>query len=164
MAVQSLEDLFLEELKDIYNAEAQILKALPRMAKKAYAPELRRAFEQHMKQTETQVKRLEKVFQTLGEKPKGKSCKGMQGVIEEGKEMMSEDISDDALDAALIGAAQKVEHYEIATYGTLRAWAEMLGNDTAAKLLQATLDEEGATDKKLTELAERLVNVEAVEA
>jgi len=164
MAVQSLEDLFLEELKDIYNAEAQILKALPRMAKKASAPELRRAFEQHMKQTETQVKRLEKVFQTLGEKPKGKSCKGMQGVIEEGKEMMSEDISDDALDAALIGAAQKVEHYEIATYGTLRAWAEMLGNDTAAKLLQATLDEEGATDKKLTELAERLVNVEAVEA
>lgn len=164
MAVQSLEDLFLEELKDIYNAEAQILKALPRMAKKASSPELRRAFEQHMKQTETQVKRLEKVFQTLGEKPKGKSCKGMQGVIEEGKEMMSEDISDDALDAALIGAAQKVEHYEIATYGTLRAWAEMLGNDTAAKLLQATLDEEGATDKKLTELAERLVNVEAVEA
>lgn len=164
MAVQSLEDLFLEELKDIYNAEAQILKALPRMAKKASSPELRRAFEQHVKQTETQVKRLEKVFQTLGEKPKGKSCKGMQGLIEEGKEMMSEDISEDALDAALIGSAQKVEHYEIATYGTLRAWAEMLGNDTAARLLQATLEEEGATDKKLTQLAERLVNVEAVEA
>lgn len=162
--LQSLEDLFLEDLKDLYNAENQILKALPRMAKKASAPELRRAFEQHLKQTEGQVQRLERVFASLDEKPKGKTCKGMQGLIEEGKEAMSEDIKDDVLDAALIAAAQKVEHYEIAAYGTLRAWAEMLGNQQAAKLLQQTLDEEGETDKKLTQLAEQLVNVEAVEA
>ncbi len=162
--LQSLEDLFLEDLKDLYNAENQILKALPRMAKKASAPELRRAFEQHLKQTEGQVQRLERVFASIDEKPKGKTCKGMQGLIEEGKEKMSEDIEDDVLDAALIASAQKVEHYEIAAYGTLRAYAEMLGNQQAAKLLQQTLDEEGETDKKLTELAEQLVNVEAVEA
>lgn len=164
MAVQSLEDMFLEELKDVYNAENQILKALPRMAKKASAPELRRAFEQHLKQTEAQVQRLERVFASLDEKPKGKSCKGMQGIIEEGKEVMNEDIEDDVLDAALIAAAQKVEHYEMATYGTLRAWAETLGNQQAAKLLQQTLEEEEATDKKLTQLAEQLVNADAVEA
>ena len=164
MAVQSLEDMFLEELKDVYNAENQILKALPRMAKKASSPELRRAFEQHVKQTEGQVQRLERVFNMLDMKAKGKTCKGMQGLIEEGKEIMSEDIEDDVLDAALIAAAQKVEHYEMATYGTLRTWAEMLGNQQAAKLLQQTLDEEGATDKKLTQLAEQLINVEAVRA
>lgn len=161
MALQTLEDLFLEDLKDLYNAENQILKALPRMAKKASAPELRRAFEVHLKQTEAQVQRLERVFSTLDEKAKGKTCKGMQGLIEEGKEKMSEDIEDDVLDAALIAAAQKVEHYEIAAYGTLRTYAEMLGNQPAAKLLQQTLDEEGQTDKKLTQLAEQLVNVEA---
>jgi ferritin-like metal-binding protein YciE len=164
MAMQSLEDLFLEDLKDVYNAENQILKALPRMAKKASAPELRRAFEQHLKQTEAQVQRLERVFSTLGEKAKGKTCKGMQGLIEEGKEVMSEDIEDDVLDAALIASAQKVEHYEMAAYGTLRTWAETLGNQQAAKLLQQTLEEEEATDKKLTQLAEQLVNVEAVKA
>lgn len=162
--LQSLEDLFLEDLKDVYNAENQILKALPRMAKKASAPELRRAFEQHLKQTETQVQRLERIFASIGEKAKGKTCKGMQGLIEEGKEKMAEDIEADVLDAALIAAAQKVEHYEIAAYGTLRAYAEMLGNQQAVKLLQQTLDEEGDTDKKLTQLAEQLVNVEAVEA
>jgi ferritin-like metal-binding protein YciE len=164
MALQSLEDLFLHDLKDLYNAENQILKALPRMAKKASAPELRRAFEQHLKQTEQQVRRLERIFDTLDEKAKGKTCKGMQGLIEEGKEMIGEDIEDDVLDAALIAAAQKVEHYEIAAYGTARTYAEMLGNDTAARLLQQTLDEEAETDKKLTQLAEQLVNVEAVEA
>ena len=164
MPMQSLEDLFLHDLKDLYNAENQLLKALPRMAKKASAPELRRAFELHLKQTEQQVKRLERVFDTLDEKAKGKTCKGMQGLIEEGKDMMAEDIEDDVLDAALIAAAQKVEHYEIASYGTARTYAEMLGNDTAAKLLQQTLDEEEETDKKLTQLAEQLVNVEAVEA
>ena len=164
MALQSLEDLLLHDLKDLYNAENQLLKALPRMAKKASAPELRRAFEMHLKQTEAQVKRLERVFDTLDEKVKGKTCKGMQGLIEEGKEMMEEDISDDVLDAALIAAAQKVEHYEIAAYGTARTYAQMLGNDTAAKLLQQTLDEEGETDKKLTQLAEQLINVEAVRA
>lgn len=164
MALQSLEDLLLHDLKDLYNAENQILKALPRMAKKASSPELRRAFEQHLKQTETQVKRLERVFASLDEKAKGKTCKGMQGLIEEGKEIMSEDIEDDVLDAALIAAAQKVEHYEIAAYGTARTYAEMLGNNEAARLLQQTLDEEAETDKKLTKLAESLVNVEAVEA
>jgi ferritin-like metal-binding protein YciE len=164
MALQTLEDLFLHDLKDLYNAEQQILKALPRMAKKASSPELRRAFEQHLKQTEVQVQRLERVFDTLDEKAKGKSCKGMQGLIEEGKELMSEDIEDDVLDAALIAAAQKVEHYEIAAYGTARTYAEMLGNREAARLLQQTLDEEGETDKKLTKLAESIVNVEAVEA
>jgi ferritin-like metal-binding protein YciE len=164
MALQSLEDLFLHDLKDLYNAEQQIIKALPRMAKKASSPELRRAFEQHLKQTEAQVQRLERVFETLDEKAKGKTCKGMQGLIEEGKEMMGEDIEDDVLDAALIAAAQKVEHYEIAAYGTARTYAEMLGNREAARLLQQTLDEEGETDKKLTKLAESIVNVEAVEA
>jgi ferritin-like metal-binding protein YciE len=163
MALQSLDDLLLHDLKDLYNAEAQILKALPRMAKKASAPELRRAFELHVRQTEGQIKRLERIFDSLGQKAKGKTCKGMQGLIEEGKEMMSEDIEDDVLDAALIAAAQKVEHYEMAAYGTARAYAEMLGNDLAAKLLQQTLDEEMETDKKLTALAEQLVNAEAVE-
>jgi ferritin-like metal-binding protein YciE len=164
MGLQSLDDLLLHDLKDLYNAEQQILKALPRMAKKASSPELRRAFEQHLKQTETQVQRLERVFDTIDEKPRGKTCKGMQGLIEEGKEMMSEDVEDDVLDAALIAAAQKVEHYEIAAYGTARTYAEMLGNREAARLLQQTLDEEGETDKKLTKLAESIVNVEAVEA
>jgi ferritin-like metal-binding protein YciE len=164
MALASLEDLFLHDLKDLYNAENQILKALPRMAKKASAPELRRAFEQHAKQTETQIKRLERVFASMDEKAKGKTCKGMQGLLEEGKEMLNEDIEDDVLDAALIASAQKVEHYEIAAYGTARTYAEMLGNTEAARLLQQTLDEEGETDKKLTKLAESLVNVEAVEA
>jgi ferritin-like metal-binding protein YciE len=164
MAMESLEDLFLHDLKDIYNAETQITKALPRMAKKASAPDLRRAFEQHLKQTEAQIKRLDRVFATLDEKAKGKTCKGMQGLIEEGKEMMSEDIEDEVLDAALIAAAQKVEHYEIAAYGTARTYAEMLGNTEAARLLQQTLEEEEATDKKLTQLAEQLVNVQAVEA
>ena len=165
MALQSLEDLFLHDLKDLYNAENQILKALPRMAKKASSPDLRRAFEMHLKQTEGQVKRLERVFDLFDERARGKTCKGMQGLVEEGKEMMTEeDISDDVLDAALIAAAQKVEHYEIAAYGTARTYAEMLGNDAAAKLLQQTLDEEGETDKKLTQLAEQLITVEAVEA
>jgi ferritin-like metal-binding protein YciE len=164
MALHSLDDLLLHDLKDLYNAEQQILKALPRMAKKASSPELRRAFEQHLKQTETQVQRLERIFDTIDEKPRGKTCKGMQGLIEEGKEMMSEDIEDDVLDAALIAAAQKVEHYEIAAYGTARTYAEMLGNREAARLLQQTLDEEGETDKKLSKLAESIVNPEAVEA
>ena len=164
MALQSLDDLFLHDLKDLYNAENQILKALPRMAKKASSPELRRAFEQHAKQTETQIKRLERVFASMDEKAKGKTCKGMQGLLEEGKEMLSEDIEDDVLDAALIASAQKVEHYEIAAYGTARTYAEMLGNAEAARLLQQTLDEEAETDKKLTKLAESVVNLEAVEA
>ncbi|HSL21732.1 MAG TPA: ferritin-like domain-containing protein [Vicinamibacterales bacterium] len=164
MALQSLEDLLLHDLKDLYNAENQMLKSLPRMAKKASSPELRRALEAHLKVTQGQVKRLEKVFDALDEKPKGKTCLGMKGLVEEAREIMSEDVEDDVLDAALIAAAQKAEHYEIAAYGTARTYAEMLGNEEAARLLQQTLDEEGEADKRLSALAERLVNVEAVEA
>lgn len=164
MALQSLEDLLLHDLKDLYNAENQMLKSLPRMAKKASAPELRKALETHLKVTQGQVKRLEKVFEALDEKPKGKTCLGMKGLVEEAREIMSEDAGDDVLDAAIIAAAQKAEHYEIAAYGTARTYAEMLGNEEAARLLQQTLDEEGEADKRLTALAEQLVNVEAVEA
>ena len=161
MEMESLQELLVEELKDIYNAEQQLLKAMPRMAKKATSPELRRSFETHMKETEGQVERLEQVFESLGEKAKGKKCHAMQGLLEEAKEMMGEDMEDDVMDAALISAAQKVEHYEIASYGTVRTWAQLLGNKQAAKLLQQTLDEEGKTDKLLTQLAERTINIEA---
>jgi ferritin-like metal-binding protein YciE len=164
MAIASLEDLFIEELKDIYSAENQILKALPRMAKAASKSELRRAFEQHVEVTRNHVARLEKIFDKYDTSPRGKKCKGMEGLIDEGKEMMKEDAEDDVLDAGLIAAAQKVEHYEIASYGTVRTWAEMMGDKESARLLQKTLDEEGETDKKLTKLAESVVNLEAMEA
>jgi ferritin-like metal-binding protein YciE len=159
-----LEELLVEELKDLYSAENQIIKALPRMAKASSSPELRRAFERHLEETKRQVERLNQIGEALDTKLTGKKCKGMEGLIEEGKEMMAEDLDDNAIDAGLIGAAQKVEHYEIAAYGTARTHAEMLGYTKAAKLLQQTLDEEGATDKKLTALAESIINVEAVEA
>ena len=164
MSLDSLEKLFLEELKDIYNAEKQLLRALPRMAKAADSPELQQAFNKHTKETEGQVQRLERVFQELGQSARGKTCKGMQGLVEEGKEVMEKEGEGPVIDAALIASAQKVEHYEIAAYGTARTHAEMLGYTKAAKLLQQTLDEEGATDKKLTALAESIINVEAVEA
>ena len=157
MAMDSLKDLYVEELKDL-NAENQLLKALPRLAKKASSPDLKAAFQEHLGQTEGQVNRLEKIFKRLGEKPTGKTCKAMKGLVEEGKEIMEEDGDDAVLDAALIGAAQKVEHYEIASYGTARTFASMLGEEDAVELLQETLDEEAATDKKLTALAESLVN------
>jgi ferritin-like metal-binding protein YciE len=131
------------------------------MAKKATSPDLKQAFEKHTKETENQIKRLEQIFEELDESPKGKKCKAMEGLIEEGKEMMEEDADPEVLDAGLIGAAQKVEHYEIAGYGTARTYAEMLGNNAAARLLQQTLDEEGKTDKLLTELAVSCINVEA---
>jgi ferritin-like metal-binding protein YciE len=134
------------------------------MAKAATSPELRRAFERHLEETRRQVERLDQIGQTLDIKLTGKKCKGMEGLIEEGKEIMEEDFDDNAIDAGLIGAAQKVEHYEIAAYGTARTHAEMLGYSKAAKLLQQTLDEEGATDKKLTQLAESIINVEAAHA
>jgi ferritin-like metal-binding protein YciE len=159
-----LEELLQDELKDLYNAEAQIVKALPRMAKAASSPELRRAFERHLEETRRQVERLDQIGEELQIKLTGKKCKGMEGLIAEGKELMEEDLEQDALDAGLIGAAQKVEHYEIAAYGTARTHAEMLGYRRVAKLLQQTLNEEGATDKKLTQLAESIVNYEAVEA
>jgi ferritin-like metal-binding protein YciE len=160
MKLSSLEDLFVEELKDLYSAEYQLLKAIPKMAKAATSKSLKSGFEKHLKQTEGHVARLEKVCKALGVSPKGKKCKAMEGLIEEGKEVMEEDAEPAILDAALIGAAQRVEHYEMAGYGTARTYAQLLGDSQAAKLLQKTLDEEGATDKKLTNLASR-INVAA---
>ena len=163
MALGSLHDLYLEELRDLYNAENQLLKALPKMARAAADETLRAAFEEHLAVTRGQVDRLDRIFKKLGVKPTGKKCVAMEGLIEEGKEMMAEDAPPAVLDAALISAAQKVEHYEIASYGCVRTYARLLGYDDAARLLQETLDEEGDADKKLTELAESVINVEAEE-
>ena len=159
--MESLRDLYVEELKDVYSAENQILKALPKMAKKASSEELRAAFEEHLEITRGQVERLETIFDDLERSPKGKRCKGMAGLIEEGSEMMKEDAEPEVLDAALISAAQRVEHYEIAAYGTLRTYADRLGLEKHSRLLQQTLDEEGEADKKLTQIAESSVNEEA---
>jgi len=159
-----LQELLVDELKDLYNAENQIIKALPKMAKAASSPELRRAFERHLEETRNHVERLDQIGEELETKMTGKKCHGMEGLIEEGKEIMSADLEENALDAGLIGAAQKVEHYEIAAYGTARAHAELLGYTKVVRLLQQTLNEEAATDKKLTQLAESIINVEAVEA
>jgi ferritin-like metal-binding protein YciE len=156
-----LHELFLEELADIYNAEQQVTKALPKMAKAAESEELRQAFEEHLHQTEEQISRLDQVFESLGESMKRKTCKGMQGLIAEGTEVMQEQKGTAAIDAALIAAAQKVEHYEIATYGTLCAWAEQMGHDDALDLLKQNIDEEETTDERLTELAESLANQRA---
>ncbi|MDQ2824277.1 MAG: ferritin-like domain-containing protein [Verrucomicrobiota bacterium] len=161
MKLDSLQTLYVEELRDLYNAENQLLKALPKMAKQASAPELKQAFKEHLEQTEEHVERLVEIFEKLGEKPTGKTCKAMKGLIEEGSEIMEEEGEDSVLDAGLISAAQKAEHYEIASYGTVRAFANMLGEEDAADLLQQTLDEEGETDQRLSELAEEIVNVEA---
>lgn len=160
MSVGSLHDLYVDELKDLYNAENQLLKALPKMAKAASSDELRTAFEDHLEETRGQVRRLERIFKKLDTSPKGKKCKAMEGLVEEGKEVM-EEAEPPVLDAALIAAAQRVEHYEMAGYGCVRTFARLLGYDDAADLLQETLDEEGAADKKLTELAETIINVEA---
>jgi ferritin-like metal-binding protein YciE len=157
-----LPDLFEDQIKDLYSAENQIIKALPKMAKSATNPQLRVAFERHLEETRNQATRLEQIAEELEFSPKGKKCAGMEGLIEEGKEVMSE-FEDDTLDAGMIGAAQKVEHYEIAAYGTARAHAQLLGYTKAARLLQQTLDEEGRTDKKLSQLAEAIVNVEALQ-
>ena len=159
-----LEELLVDELKDLYSAESQIVKALPKMAKAASSPELRRAFERHLEETKRQVERLNQIGENLDVKLTGKKCKGMEGLLEEGKEIMEEDLDENALDAGLIGAAQKVEHYEIAGYGTARTHAQLLGLNKIARLLQQTLDEEGNTDKKLTALAESIINVEAAQA
>lgn len=164
MSMNSLKELYIDELKDLYNAENQLLKALPKMAKKASAPELKRAFQDHLTQTQGHVDRLEKIFKGLGEKPTGKTCKAMKGLVEEGKEVIDEDGDESVLDAALIGAAQRVEHYEIAGYGVVRTFASLLGEDDAMGLLQRTLNEEAEADKKLTKLAESIINVEASEA
>jgi ferritin-like metal-binding protein YciE len=157
----SLEDLLVHELQDIYNAEGQILKALPRMIKAASHPELKSAFEEHRVQTEGQVERLEQAFKLLGIPAKGKKCEGMAGLLEEGKKTMAEDAEANVMDAALIAAAQKVEHYEIAAYGCVCTYAEMLGHEEVHELLGQTLEEEEETDQKLTALAESVINVDA---
>ncbi|MBA2585439.1 MAG: ferritin-like domain-containing protein [Chthoniobacterales bacterium] len=164
MSMDSLQHLYVDELKDLYNAENQLLKALPKMAKKASAPQLRQAFTDHLEQTRGHVDRLDQIFKKMGEKPTGKTCKAMKGLVEEGKEVIEEDGDEFVLDAALIGAAQRVEHYEIAGYGVVRTFASLLGENDAMDLLQRTLNEEGETDKKLTRLAETVINVEASEA
>lgn len=161
MKLETLRDLYVEQLKDLYSAETQIVEALPKMAKAASNTQLRSAFEQHLTQTKQQVQRLEQVFQSLDEKPGGTTCKGMQGLLKEGEEMIKMKGDPSAIDAGLIAAAQRVEHYEIAGYGCVRTYADMLGDTQGAKLLQQTLDEEGTTDKKLTQLAESVINLEA---
>jgi ferritin-like metal-binding protein YciE len=155
-------ELFHDQIKDLYSAEKQIIQALPKMARKTTNPQLRAGFEKHLEETRGHVARLEQIAEELDFSPRGKKCVGAEGLIEEGKEAM-EEFEGDTLDAALIGAAQKVEHYEIAGYGTAKAHAELLGFTKAARLLQQTLDEEGRTDKKLSQLAESIVNVEALQ-
>ena len=161
MKLQSLQDLLVEQLKDLFSAENQLIKALPKMAKGASSPDLRGGFEEHLEQTKGQLDRLERIFENVGEKPKGKKCAAMEGLIEEGEEMVSNAKDSPILDAGLIAAAQKVEHYEMASYGCARTWAEQLGHDEAAGLLQETYEEEKATDEKLTELAKQTINQEA---
>ncbi len=161
--VSSLNELLIDELKDLYNAETQLTKALPKMAKAASHKELKAAFQEHLEETKAQIERLERVMELLDATPKGKKCKAMEGLIEEGEEKIELNAEPAVKDAALIGAAQKVEHYEIAGYGTARTFAEILGQSEVAELLQATLDEESATDEKLTELAET-INEEAEQA
>jgi ferritin-like metal-binding protein YciE len=162
MSLSTLSALFFDELRDVLSAEKQLVKALPKLAKAATTPDLKAGFEEHLAQTETHVERLQVVFESIGETARAKTCKAMQGLIEEGSELIEEDADPDVKDAALIAAAQKVEHYEIATYGTLATWAKLLGHKQALKLLLQTLEEEKATDEKLTELAKSAVNAEAL--
>lgn len=159
--MSTLEDLYMDLLKDLYSAEKQIVKALPKLAKNAQSPDLQKAFQEHLRQTEGQVERIERIFSELDGSPRGKKCVGMEGLIEEGNELLKEDVEPDVLDAGLIAAAQKVEHYEIAGYGTARAWARRLGYDNAARLLEQTLEEESMANEKLTKIAESHVNMEA---
>jgi ferritin-like metal-binding protein YciE len=158
----NLRDVFVEQLKDLYNAEQQLVKALPKMAKAATSPDLAQGFEEHLEQTKGHVNRLEEIFKRLDEKPTGKKCKAMEGLIKEGAETIGEDASDAAKDALLIAAAQRVEHYEIAGYGSVKTYADLLGEDEAAELLGETLQEEKDTDEKLTEAAQG-INAEAID-
>lgn len=160
MSHNNLKGLYVDELRDLYNSEQQLIKALPKMAKAANSDELRTGFEEHLEQTREHATRLEQILSTLGEPVKGKKCKGMAGIVSEGGEMMSEDFDGALMDAALISAAQRVEHYEIAAYGAVHAYAELMGEREAASLLRQTLDEEKETDRKLTELSEG-INSEA---
>ncbi len=161
MAKLALRELYIDELRDLYDAENRLVKALPKLAKEAESQELRTGIEEHLEQTKGHVDRLREIFDAMGEKPSGKRCAAMVGLIEEGEEMMDEDFEDGVKDAALISAAQRVEHYEIAAYGCVRTWANLLGEREAEALLQQTLDEEKETDQKLTELSQK-INVEAV--
>jgi ferritin-like metal-binding protein YciE len=162
MKLDTLEKLYVDELRDIYNAENQLLKALPKMAKGASSQDLKNAFETHLRQTESHVERLEQIFADLDESPKGKTCHAMKGLIEEGSEILKEDGEESVLDAGIIVAAQKVEHYEMAAYGSARTFARLLGQERAAELLQSTLDEESETNESLNQLAENMVNPEAL--
>ena len=163
MQMEDLRDLYIEELRDLYSAENQLLKALPKMAKAASNEQLAEAFTSHLEETKVHVERLKEIFEKLGKRPTGKTCKAMQGLVEEGKEMMEEDADPEVMDAGLIAAAQRVEHYEMAGYGTVRNFAKLLGDKEAARTLQQTLDEEGAADKKLTKLADSTINIEATQ-
>ncbi len=164
MKLNSLHDLYLNELKDLYNAEDRIIKALPKMTEAASSPELRQAFENHLQQTRVQAQRLEQIFERLGEPAKGQKCKGMEGILEEGEDLMDQDAPPAVADAALISSAQRVEHYEIAGYGTACNFARRLGFEDHAQLLRQTLEEERETDRKLTSLADSYINEEAKSA
>lgn len=164
MALDNLQELYLEQLRDLYSAENQIMAALPKMAERVANPELKQGFELHLRQTEEHARRLEQIADGMGEKITGETCDGMKGLLKEGDKMLRERGSDDVRDAAIIAAAQRVEHYEIAGYGCARTYARLLGREQDAQLLQRTLDEEGDTDQKLTALAERVVNRDALRA
>lgn len=160
--MDTLEDLYMDLLKDLYSAEKQLVKALPKFAKAAHSEDLRRAFNEHLSQTERQVERIERIFSDMNGSPRGKKCVGMEGIVEEGNELLKEKVKPDVLDAGLIAGAQKAEHYEIACYGTARTWARRLGYNDAAQLLQQTLEEESTANERLTQIAESHVNVEAM--
>jgi ferritin-like metal-binding protein YciE len=161
MEMETLRDLYIDELKDLYSAENQILKALPRMIKVSSHPQLKKAFSTHERQTREHAKRLERICKQLGVSPKGKKCDGMEGLLKEGKSLIAEKPAPDVLDAGLLSAAQHVEHYEMAGYGTVRTWARLLGYEDQAELLQRTLNEEGETDHLLTAIAESAINIDA---
>jgi len=162
MKLDTLQQLYTNELRDLYNAENQLIKALPKMAKAASSDELKDAFEKHLEQTKSHVERLEEVFEDIGEKPKGKTCRGMKGLIEEGSEILQQHGEESVIDAGIIVPAQKVEHYEIAAYGSVRTFAQLLGKGQSAELLQTTLDEESEANELLNKLAEDIVNPEAL--
>lgn len=164
MKLQDLQDLYVEQLRDLYSAETQLVEALPKMANAASNQQLRSGFQDHLNQTKTHVQRIETIFDRIGTSPKGTTCRGMQGLIKEGEEMIRSKGDPATIDAGLIAAAQRVEHYEMAGYGCVRTYAELLGDRQGAQLLQQTLDEEGMTDKKLTKLAEGVINLEAERA
>jgi len=161
MEMETLRDLYIDELKDLYSAEKQLVRALPKMAKNASNEQLREAFETHLAETEGHVERLEKIFESLESSPRGKKCVGMEGLIEEANELLEEDAEEEVVDAGLISKAQHVEHYEMAGYGTVRTWAQILGEERHAQLLQQTLDEEENADRILSQIAESMVNIEA---